>query len=66
MIVVPTEAGHNFSYVFVITSLFPHELFLYIFLYFFFFLYYSMNKDFVDVVHDNFFRERWTHGTPAA
>ena len=64
MIVVPTEADHNFSYVFVITSLLPHELFLYIFLYFF--LYYSMNKDFVDVVHDNFFLERWTHGTPAA
>ena len=64
MIFVPTEADHNFSYVFVVISLLPHELFLYIFLYFF--LYYSVNKDFVDVFHDNFFLKRWTHGTPAA
>ena len=38
MIVVPTEADDNFSYVFVVTSLLPHELFLYICLYFFFVL----------------------------
>ena len=48
MIVVPTEADHNFSYVFVVTIHLPHELFLYIFLYFCF-LCYSVNKDLVDV-----------------
>ena len=41
MIVVPIEADHNFSYVFVITSLLPHEFFCI-----------TVTKDFVDVVHD--------------
>ena len=41
MIVVPAEVDHNFSYVFVITGLLPHELFLYILLYFFFVLQYE-------------------------
>ena len=47
MIVVPTEADHIFSYVFVVTIHLPHELFLYIFSIFASCV--TVNKDLVDV-----------------